>query len=110
MTLKKFVAGAAMTGGLAFGAFGLGAGIAQADPHGPNCNNGPGVNCNQPGSPLPPGQNGFPPPGHYNDPISYGLPATWIAPNTNVELPVVFNPDVGAWGVFTANGFVSLNT
>ncbi|GAB3031831.1 hypothetical protein [Mycobacterium bourgelatii] len=116
MTLKKFAAGAAMAGGFALGAFGLGAGVAQADPNipgipGPVCPGGPGVNCNGPGTPLPPGQHGFPPPGHYNDPVSYGLPATWVAPNTNVALPVVFNPSVGAWGVFTPDGvFVAITT
>lgn len=142
MYLKKIAATAAMAAGLGSAALGIGAGLAQADPNGPNipgpnvpgpnvpgpnvpgqgpgrghesvpglpiCSGGPGVNCNGPGTPLPPGQNGFPPPGHYNDPIGYGLPATWIAPGTDVALPVVFNPEVGAWGVFTTSGFVSIN-
>lgn len=76
----------------------------------PICSGGPGVNCNGPGSPLPPGQNGFPPPGQYNDPDRYGLPATWIAPGTDVALPVVFNAELGAWGVYTTTGFVAINT
>ncbi|HTY34138.1 hypothetical protein [Mycobacterium sp.] len=74
----------------------------------PICNGGPGVNCNQPGSPLPPGQGGAPPPGHYNDPGSYGLPATWVPPvgdPDGTQLPVVFNPQVGQWGVNTSAGF-----
>ncbi|PJE23365.1 hypothetical protein EUA02_15510 [Mycobacterium paragordonae] len=76
----------------------------------PICSGGPGVNCNGPGSPLPPGQNGFPPPGQYNDPGRYGLPATWIAPGTDVALPVVFNAELNAWGVYTTTGFVAINT
>jgi hypothetical protein len=81
----------------------------QVVPGQPICNPGaPGVNCNVPGSPLPPGQNGFPPPGHYNDPGRYGLPATWIPPvgdPDGTQLPVVFNPDLGQWGVNTSTGF-----
>lgn len=79
--------------------------------NGPKCE-GQGANALCPGSPLPPGQerNGvpFPPPGHYNDPVRYGLPATW-APDGVPEhaQPVVFNPDVdgGQWGVQTSTGF-----
>jgi hypothetical protein len=75
----------------------------------PICNPGaPGVNCNAPGSPLPPGQNGFPPPGHYDDPGRYGLPATWVPPvgdPDGSQLPVVFNPQLGQWGVNTSAGF-----
>lgn len=142
MNLNKITATAAMAGGLGAAAFGIGAGLAQADPgipgpgpnipgpnvpgpnvpgdrdvpgHGqlpgqgwPVCNGGPGVNCNGPGSPLPPGQDRFPPPGHYNDPVRYGLPATWIPPvgdPDGTQLPVVFNPDLGQWGVNTSSGF-----
>ncbi|WP_231989187.1 MULTISPECIES: hypothetical protein [unclassified Mycobacterium] len=128
-----------MAGSITSAALGIGAGIAQAGPDGPNvpnpnipgpnvpggdrdvpgpgqhvpgqpiCNPGaPGVNCNEPGSPLPPGQNGFPPPGHYNDPVRYGLPATWVPPvgdPDGTQLPVVFNPQLGQWGVNTTTGF-----
>ncbi|WP_082978561.1 hypothetical protein [Mycobacterium sp. 1081908.1] len=135
MKLNKIAATAAMAGGLGSAAL-IGAGFAQADPGpnvpgpgpnvpgpnvpgpgqvpGPNlpgqpiCNGGPGVNCNGPGTPLPPGQNNFPPPGHYNDPGSYGLPATWIPPvgdPDGTQLPVVFNPQLGQWGVNTSAGF-----
>lgn len=144
MNLSKIAAGTLMAGTITSAAFGIGAGIAQADPNGPNipgpnipgpnvpgpngpdlrgpgqlpppgvpiCNGGPGVNCNGPGSPLPPGQerNGIPapPPGHYNDPIRYGLPATWVPPvgdPDGTQLPIVFNPDLGQWGVQTSTGF-----
>ncbi|QNI09445.1 hypothetical protein GAN17_13120 [Mycobacterium kubicae] len=80
---------------------------------GPNNNPicyGPGANCLGPGSPLPPGQNGFPPPGHYNDPVRYGQPATYFVPQYNQAFPVVFNPDAGAWGVITPDGaFIAVN-
>ncbi len=71
----------------------------------PICNGGPGVNCNGPGTPLPPGQRGTPPPGHYNEPTNYGLPATMDY--NGQQLPLVYNPDVdgGQWGVQTSNGF-----
>ncbi|MEE6177405.1 hypothetical protein [Mycobacterium sp. 050134] len=134
MKLNKMAATAAMAGALGSAALGIGAGIAQADPNGPGpggpnvpgpnvpgpngpgqqpgpgyvpiCNPGaPGVNCTRPGTPLPPGQHGTPPPGQYNDPQGYGLPATWVnPPNYPVgEYPIFFNPDVGQWGA-TING------
>lgn len=118
MKLNKFAATAAMAGALGSAALGIGAGLAQADPNGPNppgpvpgCTGGPGVNCNGPGTPLPPGQRGFPPPGHYNDPIGYGYPARWIPPGQPVDYPVVFNPAVNQWGVFLPGGqFVAYAT
>ncbi|WP_231588382.1 hypothetical protein [Mycobacterium nebraskense] len=138
MKLNRIAAGAVMAGTITSAAFGIGAGLAQAEPgvpgpgpnipgpnvpgpdrdlpgHGqlpaqgwPICNGGPGVNCNGPGTPLPPGQDRFPPPGHYNDPGRYGLPATWVPPVGDPDgtaLPVVFNPDLGQWGVNTSTGF-----
>lgn len=143
MKLNRIAAGAVMAGTITSAAFGIGAGLAQADPNGPNvpgpnvpgpnvpgpngpnvrgpghlpppgvpiCNGGPGANCNAPGTPLPPGQRGAPPPGHYNDPIGYGLPARWMPPGESVDYPVVYNPAANAWGVFTANGqFVAYGT
>lgn len=70
----------------------------------PICNGGPGVNCNGPGTPLPPGQQGFPPPGHYNDPGGYGYPARWTPPGAPGDYPVVFNPALDQWGVFLPDG------
>ncbi len=135
MNLNKFAATAAMAGALGSAALGIGAGLAQADPNGPNvpgpnvpgpnvpgpgqvpgpavpvCNGGPGVNCNGPGAPLPPGQRGAPPPGHYNDPGGYGYPARWTPPGQPGDYPVVFNPAANAWGVFLPNGqFVAYAT
>ena len=109
MRLNRIAASAAIAGALTSGALGVGAGLAQAHPNDPfppvpGCN-GPGVNCNGPGNPLPPGQRGAPPPGHWNDPVGYGLPATWTPPNAPVPYPVVWNPNEQAWGVYlTPNG------
>lgn len=123
MKLNKMAATAAMAGALGSAALGIAAGVAQADPDGPNvpgpvpgpnvpgpgqvpvCHGGPGTNCNGPGTPLPPGQRGAPPPGHYNDPVGYGLPATWSPPEfPDGNYPVVYNPTVSAWGVYAADG------
>ncbi|MGZ4515131.1 MAG: hypothetical protein ACXVX6_01885 [Mycobacterium sp.] len=108
MKLNRIAAGAVMAGAITSAAFGIGAGLAQADPHGPNppvpgCV-GPGANCYGPGTPLPPGHHGFPPPGHYNDPIGYGVPARWMPPGEAVDYPVVFNASVNQWGVFLPSG------
>ena len=70
MKLKKLAAQTAMAGALGAAALGLGAGLAQADPHGPPGPPwipGPGVNAGAPGNPLPPGQGYLPPPGHRGD-------------------------------------------
>jgi hypothetical protein len=107
MRLNKIATSTVIAGALTSGALGLGAGLAQAhpnDPWVPGCN-GPGVNCNGPGNPLPPGHRGAPPPGHWNDPVGYGLPASWNPPNVPGEYPVVWNPNASAWGVYlTPNG------
>ncbi|HZQ33336.1 MAG TPA: hypothetical protein VFB19_16580 [Mycobacterium sp.] len=121
MKLKTTAAGAAIVGALGFGVFG-GAGMAQAKPHGPDpC--GPG-NCWVPGDPPgqnpigPPGQvmNGNPvvpgltgvPPGHWNNPWEYGLPATWrpVDRDDIPFLPVVWNPDLAAWGIWWLDQFI----
>lgn len=109
MRLNRIAASAAIAGALTSGALGVGAGFAQADPYGPNppvpgCVGGPGANCNGPGTPMPPGQRGFPPPGHFNDPVGFGYPARWTPPGQPGDYPVVFNPDVNQWGVFLPGG------
>jgi hypothetical protein len=121
MSLKTIAAGAAIIA-LGFGALG-GAGLAQAKPHGPDpC--GPGINCWLPGDPPghnpfgPPGQvmQGNPvvpgltgvPPGHWGEPWLYGLPATWRPwDRDDISLqPVVWNPDLVAWGIWWADQFI----
>ena len=120
MYLKKLAAGAAMAGALGFSALGIGNGIAQAKPHpGPPippipgiplvCPGGPGVNCNGPGTPLPPGWGGVtPPPGHWGDPAYYGLPTTWAPDWVPRAQNVVWNNDLAQWGIWWLDQFIPL--
>jgi hypothetical protein len=111
--INRTAAAAAMAAALALGALG-GAGIAQAKPHGPDpC--GPLLNCWPPGhnDVGPPGQimNGNPvvpgltgvPPGHWGE---TWLPDNWVDLGIPGPLPVVWNPDLLAWGVWWANQFI----
>lgn len=80
---------------------------------------GPGVNAGAPGNPLPPGLGYLPPPGHGGpmpeDRIELPETPSWVttpveppedapsAPDTPAwaaGLPVVWNPDLGTWGVW----------
>lgn len=107
MDSKKLAASAAMAGALGLSALGVVSGVAQAKPHDDPwppvpviCPGGPGVNCNGPGTPIPPGL-GTPPPGHAGDPAYYGLPTVW-APD-GVWWPaqnLVWNDVVSQWGVW----------
>jgi hypothetical protein len=110
--IKKIAAGAATAGVLGLGGLGVGAGLAQADPHvtpptpghsdngngngngqWPTTITGPGVNFGGPGNPLPPGQGFLPPPGHggpaLDARIYYPSIPDWV---TNPELPSVNIP------------------
>lgn len=125
MTFKEFAAGAATAGVLGLAAIGVGAGLAQADPP----DNpwppipGPGVNAGEPGNPLPPGRNFLPPPGHGGpmpqDRIEFSAPPWWLdlipplgippqppLPDWADGLKVVWNPEIGAWGVWDASSSV----
>jgi hypothetical protein len=118
MNLMKIAVGVAMAGALGFGALG-GAGFAQAKPH-DGCDV-MGLNCWVPGDP--PGQNPFGPPGQVKkDPLAYGVPPVWAPSMDGVppghwgetwspwvgvpELPVVWNNDLAAWGVWWADQFI----
>jgi hypothetical protein len=103
-----------MAGAFALGAFG-GAGIAQAKPHGPDpcvpgwCAGGPpGHNPFGPpgqvmnGNPVVPGLTGVPP-GHWGE---QWLPPNWVDLGIPGPLPIVWNPDAVAWGVWWANQFI----
>ena len=130
MNVKKITAGTAIAGLLGFGAVGLGSGLAQADPPhvpvpGPPVP-GPGVNAGTPGNPLPPGQGFLPPPGHDRDDFvpadrdDFTVPdwedvaaPVWAppAPPPPVWAPaaiVVWNPVVGAWGIWVNGVFVQI--
>jgi hypothetical protein len=119
MKIKKIFAGAAMAGALGIGAVATAGGVAQADPKPwpPPIPPIPGDVVWLPGDPPghnpwgPPGQvkkNPFTPlygvpPGHWDDPVAFGLPAVWLPPDIDgvtVPLPVRFNPDFSGWGVW----------
>lgn len=115
-----------MAGALGFSALGAG-GVAQAKPHDPGpCV--PGIDCWVPGvdppghnpvgppgqvmkgNPVVPGLTGVPP-GHWGDPAWAGLPSTWLPYNwmelgVPGPLDVVWNPDIGSWGVWWAEQFI----
>jgi hypothetical protein len=132
MKITTLAATSAMAGALGFAALGIGSGLAQAGPHGPNPHPPvPGDDVWLPGDPPghnpigPPGQvkkdpwvNGVPnalygvPPGHWDDPAYFGIPTTWLPPDipgVTGPLRVVFNPGATAWGVWVNDGlFVPL--
>ncbi|KRE28501.1 hypothetical protein ASG82_07160 [Mycobacterium sp. Soil538] len=83
---------------------------------------GPGVNAGDPGTPLPPGLGYLPPPGHGGpmpqDRIAFPEAPSWVTtpvtppegtppapelPDWAEGLPVVWNPDLGVWGVWDSS-------
>lgn len=131
MTLKKIAARAVATSALGLAGLGVGAGLAHADPIGPIPTppfptpgvTGPGVNAGAPGNPLPPGHGYLPPPGHGGplpqDRIPFTATPAWVVvpvvppmgtppapplPDWAAGLQVVWDPDLGAWGVWDAQG------
>ncbi|RUP28912.1 MAG: hypothetical protein EKK51_21655 [Mycolicibacterium sp.] len=131
MTLKKTAARAVATSMLGLAGLGVGAGLAQADPVGPMPTPpfpspnvpGPGVNAGTPGNPLPPGRGYLPPPGHGGpmpqDRIPFTATPSWVLvpvvppmgtppapalPDWATGMQVVWNPDLGAWGVWDMQG------
>ena len=82
MKLMQFAAKTAVAAALGAGVLGAGLGVAHADDHWPWPQPpGPGVNVGGPGNPLPPGHNGFPPPGH-----------RWVQENVDNVIPPVWAP------------------
>lgn len=82
------------------GAIALGAGVAHADPPGP-----------PPPPPLPPGQGYQPPPGHsalIDDVVPASAPPAPPPPLWAPWLPVVWNADLPAWGVWWNGAFIQL--
>ena len=132
LNFKKIAITATMTGALGAATLGFGTGLAQAKPHpGPPIPPVPVIpGAWVPGDPPghnpwgPPGQvkkwealpgpvpgtvidNPFEgiPPGHWGEPWRYGLPGWWLPeniPGLIDPLPVVWNPDLAAWGVWLA--------
>ena len=108
MNVKKTFVTALCAGALAGGAIGIGSGVANADPKWPSPPPwpvpGPGVNVGAPGNPLPPGHDGLPPPGHRDGVVvPIGVPPA--PPFWAPWLPVVWNAELNAWGVWTDVGF-----
>ncbi|KAA0105079.1 hypothetical protein CIW47_19980 [Mycolicibacterium sp. P1-5] len=122
MKLKRITAKTAIAAALGAGALGAATGIAQADDHFPWPQPpGPGVNFGVPGNPLPPGHDGFPPPGHLrwvpqdiNDDVIDDLtPPAWALPAPPPPpwapfAPVVWNANAQVWGVQLGTSFVAL--
>ncbi|WP_445169427.1 hypothetical protein ACTXG7_08955 [Mycolicibacterium sp. Dal123E01] len=105
MTAK--MAFAALAGAIALGA---GAGLAHADPHPPPA---------PPGNPSGPGMPANPPPGRDYQPLPGrtavvdNVVPVWAPPSPPPPswapwLPVVWNADLPAWGVWWNGGFIQL--
>ncbi|MBX7451000.1 hypothetical protein GR927_23715 [Mycolicibacterium sp. 3033] len=117
----KFAAGAVTAAALGSAIVGVGAGIAQAKPgHG---NDDIWLPGDPPGhNPFgPPGQvkNGNPPvvgltgvpPGHWGDPVRFGLPPVWRPVNwldlgIRDPQPLVWNPGSNSWGIWWNGLFI----
>jgi hypothetical protein len=114
MNLKKAAAKASLAGALGLAAVGFGTGLAQAEPFTPPpppplpSPDAPGANYWAPGNPLPPGQNYMPPPGHTAAPPPYWAPPPPPPPFWAPWLPVEWNWELNAWGVWWNGGFQTL--
>ncbi len=113
MNVKKLAGAAALAGALTGVAMGIGAGVAGGDPKWPSPppwpDPGPGVNVGAPGNPYPPGQQGFPPPGHRDDlVVPLWAPPRPAPPFWAPWLPVEWNWELNAWGVWWNGGFQTL--
>jgi hypothetical protein len=118
MKLKRTAAKATLVGALSIAAAGFGAGLAHADPPFPTPppwpipapDDGPGVNVGAPGNPLPPGQGYLPPPGHAR---ADNVAPMWAPPAPPPPfwapwLPVEWNTELNAWGVWWNGSFQTL--
>jgi hypothetical protein len=116
MKLKRTAAKITLAGAISIAAAaGLGAGLAQADPPNPapwpipGPDLGPGVDVGGPGNPLPPGQGYLPPPGHRDDfVVPVWAPPAPPPPFWAPWLPVEWNTELNAWGVWWNGSFQTL--
>jgi len=121
MKLKRTAAKATLIGAMGIAAAGFGAGLAQADPPFPTPppwpipgpDDGPGVNAGGPGNPLPPGQGYLPPPGHSGPTPQDAVVPVWAPPAPPPPswapwLPVSWNTELNAWGVWWNGSFQTL--
>ena len=125
MQIKKPAAGTVTAAAMGLALFGATTGVAQAKPHNPLppvpgiddvWHGPPGHNPYGPpgqvmqGNPVVPGLTGVPP-GHWGDPVAFGLPAVW-RPWNWVDLgilepqPLVWNPGSNAWGIWWNGNFI----
>lgn len=130
MTLKKTAARTVATSMLGLAGLGVGAGLAQADPYSPmpsppspGVTTGPDANAGTPGNPLPAGHGFLPPPGHGGplpqDRVPFTATPAWVqapvtpptgtppapsAPDWATGMPVVWDPELSAWGVWDTQG------
>ncbi len=114
MKLRKTAAKATVLGVMAIAAAGVGSGLANADPHkplppwpipGPDL--GPGANVAGPGTPWPPGHGG-PMPQSYRGDVPDWAPPAPPPPYWAPWLPVEWNWDFNAWGVYVNGGFQTI--
>jgi len=121
MKFKRTAAKATLIGAMSIAAAGFGAGLAHADPPFPTPppwpipapDDGPGANVGAPGNPLPPGQGYMPPPGHTGPTPQDAVVPLWAPPAPSPPswapwLPVVWNTEINAWGVWWNGSFQTL--
>jgi hypothetical protein len=112
MKFKSIAAKATLAGALSLAGAGFGAGLAHADPPFPPPppwpipapDYGPGANVWGPGTPAPPGHGG---------PMSNAAAPMWAPPAPPPPywapwLPVEWNWELNAWGVWWNGGFQTL--
>jgi hypothetical protein len=121
MKLKRAAAKTTLVGAASIAAAGVGVGLARADPPFPTPPpspvpapvGGPGANVGAPRNPLPPGRDVLPPPGHGGPMPEDAVVPVWAPPAPPPPvwaplLPVVWNTELNAWGVYWSNSFQTL--
>lgn len=113
MKLKQTAAKATLVGALSIAAAGFGAGLAHADQPFPApppwpipaVDDGPGANVGAPGNPWPPGHGG---PMPQDAVVPMWAPPAPPPPFWAPWLPVVWNTEINAWGVWWNSSFQTL--
>ena len=110
MKRKRTAAKATLVGALSIAAVGFGAGLAHADPPVPTP---PPWPVPAPDNPLPPGRDFMPPPGHAGPMPQDAVAPMWAPPAPPPPfwapwLPVVWNTELRAWGVWWNGTFKTL--
>jgi hypothetical protein len=120
MKLKRTAAKATLLGAMSIAAAGFGAGLAYADPPFPTPpwpipapGSGPGASVEAPGDTAPSGRGFLSPPGHDGPMPQDAVVPMWAPPAPPPPfwapwLPVVWNTELNAWGVYWNNSFQTL--